>query len=93
MAVNERCGVSFCTKSHSMIKMNWQFLNNKENTPIGQGVTILALPHPFVITCGLFITNGPKIGVFVLHSDSTPQYQMIRSWVGPRVRLVIVKKR
>jgi hypothetical protein len=66
-----------------MIIINWQFLNNKGNKPIGQSVTILALLQPFVITCGLFIMNGPKIGVFVLHLDSTPQYRMNRSLVGP----------
>lgn len=71
--------------------MNWQFLNNKRNTTIGQSATILALPHPFVITCVLFIMNGRKFGMFVLHSDSTPQYWMNRSLVGPRVSLVIVK--
>jgi len=91
MAVNERCGVSFYMKSHSMTIMNWQFLN-KGNTPTDQSVTILALPHPFVITCGLFIMNGPKTEVSVLHSDSTPQYQMMRSRIGPRVRLVIAKR-
>jgi hypothetical protein len=92
MAVNKRCGVSFYRKSHSMIVMNWQFLNNKGNTSIGQNVTILAFPCPFVITYGLCIMNEPKIGMSILHSDSKPHHQMNRSWVGPRVRLVIMKK-